>query len=430
MMEKEQMLKIKGLGGKKTLSGSVTISGSKNAVLPAIASALLFKNPVRYTNVPDIEDVHRSFELLEALGCSVSPSKRHSVTITCSGNKTRLTEEISKRMRASILFVAPLLATRGEVTFPHPGGCVIGERPIDIFIDNFKKMGATCKESKHSYTLKTGGSGLKGAELFFRIQSVTGTSAFIMAGVVAKGETVIRNAAMEPEIIHLADFLNTVGAKITGAGTPTIRIRGTGMVRKNGATYVTPPDRLEAGSFLILGALAAKSLKIEKCNPEELHSLIERLELSGVSVKIGKHDLLVSAPKKTCKAVDIKTHEYPGFPTDLQAPMVVFLTACKGEAKVFETIFEGRLSYTEDLVRMGANINLWNQREATVVGPSTLRARELWGPDIRAGLAYVIAGIIAKGESTIHNVYYIDRGYENIEEKLQNIGVVIDRIKA
>jgi len=429
MNAKSEVFKIKGLGGVKKLSGSVEISGMKNAALPALAASPLFRGEVLYKKLPDIEDVSRSIEMLESLGLGVKRMGKKAIKVDSIGKiDTKLNKEISKRMRASILFVAPILAREGKVTFPHPGGCVIGERPIDLFLDGFGLMGAKSKFLRGEYTLIAPKSGLKGARIFFKNQSVTATETFIMAGVSAHGKTTIENAAMEPEVIHLANFLNKGGAKIEGAGTPTITIKGNGLL-KSGITYITPPDRIEAGSFLILAALSAKNLKITNCVPSELSAIIERLRRAGAVIEVGNSSVVVK--NKTfgkLKAVDIKTHEYPGFPTDLQAPMTVLLTQASGESRIFETIFEGRLNYTEDLIKMGADITVWNSREATIKGPRDLRAKALEGPDIRAGLAFIIAAIVAKGESKISNVYYIDRGYEKIDEKLRSIGVDIVRV--
>lgn len=337
--------------------------------------------------------------------------------------------EISKRFRASIVASGPMLARTGKVVFPHPGGCVIGARPIDLFLEGFKKMGAVVEENERSYAVVASG-GLKGAEIFFRNQSVGATETFMMAAILAKGKTILKNCAMEPEIQNLARFLSSCGAKIKGIGTTTMEIAGGAPLRARGKAYKTLPDRLETGSFLLLGALAARDLTIKNCEPEHVRSLIETLQYSGVTLEVNRNSIHVFGEKYKngdLRAVNIKTHEYPGFPTDLQSPMTIYLTQVGGESVVFETIFEGRLSYIYELVRMGANITMWDANRVMIKGSTPLKGKWLESPDIRTGYAFVIAGIIAKGETVIHNVYYIDRGYANIEERLKSIGVNIVR---
>jgi len=427
MSDKEKLI-IQGLGGDKTLHGEISVNGAKNDVLKAMAAALLFSDAVKIKNVPDIEDVLRMEELLLALGVKMEKSKNERV-FESGKISSEVPAEISKRFRASIVVSGPLLARTGKVFFPHPGGCVIGARPIDLFLEGFKKMGATVEESKDGYAV-VAKSGLKGAEIFFRNQSVGATETFMMAAVLATGKTVLENCAMEPEIQNLALYLVLCGAKIKGIGTTTMEIQGGALLKAKGKSYQTLPDRLETGSFLLLGALAAKDLTIKNCEPEHVRSLIEMLRYSGVVLEVGKKSIRVLGEKyknEDLKAVSFKTHEYPGFPTDLQSPMVVYLTQAKGESVVFETIFEGRLSYIYELVRMGANITMWDANRAEVKGPTPLKGKWLESPDIRTGYAFVIAGIIAQGETVIHNVYYIDRGYAKIEERLQKIGVRITR---
>lgn len=434
-MAKDKFL-IRGLGGKKKLSGSISVSGAKNAALKVMASSILFREGITMRNVPDIEDVKRMSDLLIALGCNVVNKRKGEFNIRCGNNvHANLANDISKRMRSSIVLSGPLLARFGEVSFPHPGGCVIGERPIDFFIDGFQKMGAKVRiktdGGKKIYVLKSPRGRLRGAKIFLKNPSVTATETFMMAGVLAHGMTVIQNAALEPEIEDLAQFLVRSGAKITGMGTPTITVRGGGLLSSRGKAYVTMPDRIETGSFLILGALCARDLLVTNCNPEHVTALINILESSGASFKVGKTSIAILNGKQNKKqfiTANIKTHEYPGFPTDLQAPMMIFLTQAKGEATVFETIFEGRLNYTESLTSMGADITPMDPHRVLVKGPTSLRGRRLQSPDLRAGLAFIIAAAVARGSSVIYNVYNIDRGYERIDERLRLIGVDIKRI--
>ncbi|MDO8604415.1 MAG: UDP-N-acetylglucosamine 1-carboxyvinyltransferase [bacterium] len=418
---------IKGLDGERKLHGTVKITGAKNAALKAIASTVLFRDTVTLTNIPEINDTLRMFELLKDMGADVVNEKKGTYAVSISdGFATELSPGIAKRMRASIVLTGPVLARYGRVSFPHPGGCLIGARPLDLFVGGFEEMGARVLIKDDSYVVEAK-NGLTGAEIFLKMQSVTATETFMMAGVLAKGTTTIKNAAMEPEIADLAEFLNKCGAKISGAGTPTITIKGGKLLTGKGHPHKTMPDRIEAGSFLILGALAARELHITNCNPAHLESLIQTLESAGVGIETKKTEIIVRAPAHL-KSVDIKTHEYPGFPTDLQAPMTVLLTQAEGESTVFETIFEGRLNYTESLVAMGANITMMDPHRVLVRGKSELKGRKLESPDLRAGLAFVIAAVIAKGESVIHNVdTTIDRGYEDVESRLRAIGVDIER---
>ncbi len=420
---------IKGLGGARNLRGTVKVTGAKNAALKAIAGTVLFGDHLTLTNIPEINDTLRMFDLLKDMGADVAHIKKGSYRVLVPKSfATELSPGIAKRMRASIVLTGPVLARFGKVSFPHPGGCVIGARPLDLFVSGFEKMGATVSIKEDSYLVEAK-NGLTGAEFFLKNQSVTVTETFMMAGVLAKGTTVIKNAAMEPEIADLAEFLNTCGAKISGAGTPTITIKGGKLLSGKGHPYKTMPDRIEAGSFLILGALGARELRITNCNPLHLESPIDILRSAGVDIETTKNEIIVRAPAHL-KAVDIKTHEYPGFPTDLQAPMTVLLTQAEGESTVFETIFEGRLNYTESLSAMGASITMMDPHRALVRGKGDLRGRKLQSPDLRAGLAFVIAAIVAKGESVIHNVdTTIDRGYEDVEHRLRAIGVDIERAK-
>ena len=423
---------IQGLGGRRVLEGDVEVRGAKNAVLKALAASVLFNDTVRFQNVPRIEDVLRAGDILRALGADVTLEDGVPRAVTISKTfQTELPRDIAAKLRASIVFTGPILARFGKVSFPHPGGCVIGERPIDLFLSGFEKMGARIKNREKSYDITADGGVLKGAEIFFRNQSVTATETLMMAAVLAHGKTVLLNAAREPEVESLARFLNSCGANIEGAGTSAIVIKGTKPLSAGTRTYTTPPDRIEAGSFLILGALAAKKLTIRNCDPSHVMSLIETLRATGVSIQTARDSIIVEGrgTPQSLRSVHVKTAEYPGFPTDIQAPMTIFLTQTSGRAMVFETIFEGRLGYVEDIIRMGARIDVCDPHRVIIHGPTPLRGRELQGPDLRAGLAFVIAGIIAKGESVVHNVYNIDRGYERIEERLRGIGVDIQRIQ-
>lgn len=428
---KEQFV-IQGLSGERKLKGEIPVRGAKNAALKALAASLLFKDAVTISNIPEIEDIFRAFELLKELGADVSRAKERAYAIRFPQKpKTELSPEIANTLRASVVFTGPLLARAGKVVFPHPGGCLIGARPIDLFLSGFQMMGATVRENGGGYVIEAPGGKLHGATIFFKSPSVTATETLMMAGVLARGTTVLKNAAMEPEIVMLAEFLNACGAKIEGAGTSKITVKGT-VLLSGKKPFVTPPDRIEAGSFLILGALAAEDLTITNCAPLHLEAAIAYLSAAGVPIEVGKTKIRVKNEKgapRNLKSFDVKTHEYPGFPTDLQAPMTVLLTQAEGNSLVFETIFEGRFRYIDALLKMGATIEVCDPHRVIVSGPAPLRGRTLESPDLRAGLAYIIAALVAAGESVIHNVYTIDRGYERIEERLQKIGVQIERRK-
>ena len=414
------------------MKGEVSVSGAKNSALKAFAASYLFQNPLQIKNVPQIEDIFRLKELLSATGVRVSNVGHKAFSFLAQdAAKTDLDKSISQRLRASVVLIGPMLARYGQVSIPHPGGCVIGKRPINFFIDGLKALGAKVSQSENRYFFKA--KKLKSCEFAFPVPSVTATETLMMASILAEGQVILRNCALEPEIETLASFLNSSGAKIKGAGTHTIVVEGLGksgrLISKSQFSVI--PDRIEAGSLLILGALLANSraggIKIKNCQPHHLLSLISHLEAAGVKIKIGPDWLSVSRPKKLL-AVDLKTREYPGFATDLQAPFAVLLTQADGKSELFETIFDGRLEYISELVRMGANITSCDPHRVIILGPTSLLGREVESPDIRAGLAFIIAGLVAKGQTIVHNVYNIDRGYEAIEHKLKSLGADIKRV--
>lgn len=409
-------------GGKK-LKGEIEVKGAKNAALKVFAAAVLTSKTVKIKNVPEVEDIVRISELLKNLGIQVSHPKHGEYHIIASKiKKVPMNQDIASKLRASIVLTASLLARTGQVKFPHPGGCVIGERPIDIFLDGYKALGATINYQNGLYEIRA--NKLIGTKFVFNTISVTGTESMIIAASLAKEKTILKNCACEPEIESLANFLNSCGARIQGAGTPYIMIEGVDSLR--GGEYQTIPDRIEAGTFAILAAATKSNILIKNCEPEHLDSLCTMLRNTGVNLKIGKNSIEVFPSH--LKTVNIKTHEYPGFPTDLQAPFCVLLTQSNGHGLVHETIYEGRLLWTEELKRMGADIHTYDPHRIEIKGPTTLRGREIESPDIRAGMAYLIAALTAKGKSVINNVYQIDRGYEKIEERLRKIGADIKRI--
>lgn len=427
---------IQGLAGSKTLKGTVTIKGAKNSALKAMAAAILFDGSVTLENVPDTSDIQTLTDILRKLGARVENGGSTSITIDATKiNSTVIDADLAKDMRASVVLTGPMLGRYKKVSFPAPGGCVIGARPIDLFLSGYEKMGATVNEHDCIYDISAN-KGLSGTEISFKKISVGATETLMMAAVLANGTTVLKNCAMEPEIGNVAEWLNDSGAKISGIGTSTITIEGTnGKLLSAKKSFVTIPDRITAGSFLILGALCAEELTIKNCRPDHMEAVTQLLIDSEVKMKIGKDSITVQGPTldKPFKSVsNLRTHEYPGFPTDLQSPIVTFLTQCAGESIVHETIFEGRFKYVEELIKLGANIITMNPHEIMVKGPTPLRqlppAEELTAHDIRAGFAVVLGALIGKGKFIVNNVHLIDRGYEKLDEVLKNLGADVERV--
>ena len=393
-----------------------------------MAASLLFNGSVSFSNIPLIEDVKKTGQLLSGLGAMLDFNGT-DLKIDASALASPVIDfEIAKNMRASVVFLGPMLARFGLVKLPHPGGCVIGRRPIDFFIAGFQKMGASFEELDGLY--KFTANGLVGTEIFLPFPSVTATETLMMAAVLADGQTVIKNAASEPEISQLAELLISGGADITGAGTNTIVISGSGgklLSRKSAEKFTVMSDRIEAGSFAILASLVGDPLKISGCRPDHLESLLASLESAGVKIERGDTWLEIRRPSRL-NAASITTAVYPGFATDLQSPFSILLTQAEGQSTIFETVFEGRLNYLEELKRMGANVVICDPHRAIITGPTPLRGRAMESPDLRAGLAFVIAALIAEGQSAIHNIFHVDRGYSQIEKRLQKIGAKIERI--
>lgn len=410
--------------GGRPLKGEIRVNGAKNFALKVLAASLLTDKDWEISNVPLIEDVLRQIELLKSLGAAVEKKNKGVFRIKAEKIRTTCLDcAIASKLKGSILMAASLLAREGEAVAPQSGGCVIGQRPRDIFLDGFKAFGIKIKEDKQGYRLTT--RGLKGTKFVFPLVSVTATETMLLMAVLAKGKTILKNAACEPEIAALADFLNQCGAKIKGAGAPFIEIEG--VKRLESGKCRVMPDRIEAGSFAILAAATNSPIRVKGINPEHLDALWFFLEKAGVDFRLG-NGFVELKPNSGLKAVNLKTHEYPGFPTDLQAPFTVLMTQAKGISLIHETIFEGRLFYADILNQMGAKIIMCDPHRVLVQGPSKLFGRHLTSPDIRAGIALVIAALLANGESTIDNIYQIDRGYERIEERLGKLGAGIERV--
>ena len=415
------------INGGRPLKGEIKVKGAKNAALKIFPLALMIHQPIRVSNLPEIEDCQRAQEMVKALGHDVKKIKPGVVDIQYK-NQTciNLPADLVAKFRASVMFVGPLLATCGEVHFPHPGGCVIGAgtRPIDEFIDGFEKMGAKIEEGETDYKIYA--KKLKGAIIFFRKITVTGTESLMTTACLAEGVTILKNCAMEPEILALAEFLNSVGAKIEGAGTSTIKITG---VKKLGAgEYKIIPDRIEAGTFAMMAAAAnSGDVLIKHCNPEHLEALWAVFDKVGVNYKLGKDSIKISKSKKILP-YDVKTHEYPGFATDLQSAYTVLMTQAQGLSLIHETIYDRRLLFADLLTQMGANIIMADPHRVVINGPTKLYGRKLVSPDLRAGMALVIAALIAEGKTEIGNIYQIARGYENLDERLRGLGADIKRV--
>ena len=413
-------------GGVK-LEGTVRIAGAKNAALPAMAAALLTSEPVRLKNVPRVRDIVTMGKLLAHMSAQIETPEILPGEITLQVEKISHAEapyELVKTMRASVLTLGPLMARFGYARVSLPGGCAIGARPIDLNIKALEKLGAQIS-TEHGY-VDARTERLRGAHILFDKITVTGTENVLMAAALAEGETVLENAAREPEVVDLAGLLVKMGARIEGAGTPTIRIRG--VERLAGATHTIIPDRIEAGTFLIAGAITESDLELEGCAPEHLTAVIEKLAQTGVEVRSEAPGRLRVRRAEKLTAADVTTEEYPGFATDMQAQYMALMTQAEGTSILTETIFENRFLHASEMVRMGANIMV-EGRQAVVRGPTRLSGAKVQASDLRASASLVLAGLVASGETIIDRVYHIDRGYERIEEKLRAVGAQIERFR-
>jgi UDP-N-acetylglucosamine 1-carboxyvinyltransferase len=412
--------------GGEPLLGTIRVSGAKNAALPCMAAALLTDEPVILENIPQVRDIQTTRNLLAAMGAEVELGygrAQHRTTIHC---KTLAAPEASyelvKTMRASTLVLGPLVARCGHARVSLPGGCAIGSRPIDLHIKGLERLGAKITQD-HGYVEATT-QRLKGAEIVFDKITVTGTEDLLMAATLADGETIMQNCAREPEVADLAALLNKMGANIEGAGTSTIRVKG--VTKLHGARHRIIPDRIEAGTFIIAGALTAGDLNITGCDPQHLGALMAKLAEVGVKTKQNSDSVRVMGDNPLT-ASDMVTEEYPGFPTDMQAQFMALATQAEGTSVITENIFENRFMHAQELTRMGANIKIEGRR-AIVRGKSPLSAAAVLASDLRASASLVLAALVADGETIIDRVYHLDRGYENIEEKLRGVGAQIRRI--
>ena len=415
--------------GGRPLEGSVHISGAKNAALPAMAAALLTRDRVTLDNIPRVRDIITMGKLLAHLSAVVETPEIPPTTMIIQADTVNGAEapyELVKTMRASILTLGPLIARSGHARVSLPGGCAIGARPVDLHLKALEQMGAEIGMS-HGYVEARAphGGRLPGGHVFFDKITVTGTENILMAASLAEGETVIENAAQEPEITDLADLLIKMGADIEGAGTPTIRVRG--KKELHGASHTIIPDRIEAGTFLVAGAITNGNLELTGCAPDHLTSIIAKLRETGVQIRQTAPGTLEVRSAKRLVAADVRTEEYPGFATDMQAQFMALATQAEGTSAITETIFENRFLHASEMIRMGANISIEGRR-AVVHGPSTLSGTNVIASDLRASASLVLAALVAGGETLIDRVYHIDRGYERIEEKLAAVGARIRRV--
>ncbi len=413
--------------GGNPLVGTIRVSGAKNSALPCMAAAILTEEPITLENIPQVRDISTERRLLQSMGAEVeigSGETAHSTTISCRTLSDPVAKyEIVKTMRASSLVLGPLIARTGMARVAMPGGCAIGGRPIDLHIKGLEKMGATITQ-EHGY-IEARADRLRGAHFVFDKITVTGTEDLLMAAVLADGETVMENCAREPEVVDLASLLVTMGANIEGAGTATIRVSGVSKLR--GARYRINPDRIEAGTFLIAGAITGGDLIVSHCNTSHLGAVIAKLLEAGARVEVLGPDTVRVRSNGRLAAADISTEEYPGFPTDMQAQYMALATQAEGTSLVRENIFENRFMHVQELVRMGAGIKV-DGKTATVLGPARLSAAAVMCSDLRASASLVLAALVAEGETIIDRVYHMDRGYEQIDEKLRSVGAKIQRL--
>ena len=410
--------------GGAVLGGELDISGAKNAVLPILVASILASSTVTLTNIPHLRDVTTSIELLATMGAGITVDEKLALEIEpTTVNLFEVPYELVKTMRASILVLGPLLARHGEARVSLPGGCAIGSRPVNIHIDGLRAMGADIKVEKGFIVAKA--DRLKGAHIFMDMVTVTGTENLLMAATLAQGVTILENAAREPEVSDLANFLNAMGAQIEGIGTSTLRI--TGVEGLNGVDYRVIPDRIEAGTYLAAAALTQGDVTLRLVDPTHLEAVLLKFEEAGALIDTGADWIRLDMRNRLLKPVNIVTMPYPAFPTDMQAQFLVMNTLAKGVSHVKETIFENRFMHVPELVRMGADITI-DGNVAITQGVNKLIGTSVMATDLRASASLILAGLVAEGETVINRVYHIDRGYERVEEKFHRMGANIQRL--
>ena len=411
--------------GGQALHGDVVISGAKNAALPILFASLLSEKPTTISNVPRLKDIETTVKLLQLFGADVSFSDNLVQVDAGKVHNQFAPYELVKTMRASILALGPLLSRFGQAEVSLPGGCAIGARPVNLHIDGLRKMGADIVV-ENGY-IKASASRLKGAHIIMDMVSVTGTENLMMAAVLAQGCTTIENAAREPEVVDLAIYLNTMGAKISGAGTDTIVIEGVDAL--HGGEHKVLPDRIETGTFLVAAAVSGGDVTCRNTDPAELEVVLEKLREAGVAISTGPDWIRADMTGRKLKAVNVKTVPHPGFPTDMQAQFTVLNVVADGVGMVTETIFENRFMHVPELQRMGARISL-EGNTAVCQHTDKLTAAQVMATDLRASASLVIAGLVAQGTTVVDRIYHIDRGYEQIEHKLKRLGASIERVNA
>lgn len=414
------------INGGKALNGEVIISGAKNAALPIMAATLLANDNVTISNVPHLRDVTTMMELLGQLGAHLTVDEKMNVQVDSSHvNEYLAPYELVKTMRASILVLGPLLARFGEADVSLPGGCAIGTRPVDLHLKALKSMGAEIEVKNGFIKARCKKGRLQGKPLVFDTVTVTGTENVLMAAVLAEGKTIIKNAAREPEVVDLANFLIQMGANISGAGTPTIEVEGVASLV--GGSYTVMPDRIEAGTYLTAGAITSGKVTIRRVKPDNLLSMLCKFEEAGAELAIGEDWITLNMHGLRPQAVNITTAPYPAFPTDMQAQFMALNAIAEGSSSVIENIFENRFMHVQELQRMGAQIHL-NGNTAMVKGIEKLTGAPVMATDLRASASLILAGLAAEGETDVQRVYHVDRGYERIEEKLSMLGADIKRV--
>ena len=410
--------------GGKSLSGQIDCSGAKNAALPVIAASILSSDDITLKNLPYLQDITTMFELIGSMGADISLDERMNFRLNTSNlSNLEARYELVKTMRASILVLGSMVAKYGYAKIALPGGCAIGSRPVNYHLKALEKLGA--KISLNNGYIEARAKKLIGASIEFEGVTVTGTENLMMAASLAEGLTILTNVAKEPEISDLADFLNSMGAKISGAGTDEIRIEG--VEELTGTTFKIPADRIEAGTYLVAAAVTNGKITIRKIDPSRMGSIIETLQMAGAEVNSNDNSISLDMTKNNLQPVDIVTAPFPGFPTDMQAQFTVLNCIGRGESRVKETIFENRFMHVQELNRMGTDITI-NGTTAFINGVDSISGAQVMATDLRASASLILAGLIAKGETIVDRIYHIDRGYERIEEKLSNLGAEIIRL--
>lgn len=414
------------INGPHRLEGTLRVSGAKNAALPLIAMTILAAKPVHIGNLPDVVDIKTLLKLLRKLGAETEHSAHHATIDTRSLNETKATYDIVRTMRASILVLGPLLTRFGHCEVSLPGGCAIGQRPIDLHLKALEQMGAEIT-IHGGYVQAAAPKGLKGAHILFDKITVTGTANIVMAAAMARGKTVITNAAREPEVVQLCEILNRSGVKIEGIGSGELVVRGSAGETIDIDAFDVIPDRIEAGTYLCAAAITRSPLTLTHVRPEHLEAVTGKMEEMGVQLACTEATIILT-PAATLKPVDIVTMEYPAFPTDMQAQFMALCTQAEGTSSIEERLFENRFMHVGELQRLGADISL-KGNVATIKGPTPLIGADVMATDLRASSALVLAALIAEGESNVHRIYHLDRGYEALEAKLAKLGATIERRK-